>query len=122
MLATTVEKGEDRDEYLPFVLFAYRASAQQSSCESPFFLIYERDRRLPTESMMCPPKDRATMDLREYGVELVSKMARAWDFAQKCIGRAQTWQKTFSDKNSQLPNFAEGDSLSLQASWKNWRG
>ena len=37
MLAKTVEKGgKDWDQHLPFVLFAYRASQQQSTQESPF--------------------------------------------------------------------------------------
>ena len=75
MLAKTVEKGgKDWDEHLPFVLFAYRASEQQSTCESPFFLLYGRDPRLPTEAALCPSKTKPTVDLREYGAELVSKM------------------------------------------------
>lgn len=44
MLAKTVEKGgQDWDEHLPFVLFAYRATQQQSTQESPFFLVYGRE-------------------------------------------------------------------------------
>lgn len=41
MLAKTVEKGgKDWDQHLPFVLFAYRASQQHSTLESPFYLLY----------------------------------------------------------------------------------
>ena len=41
MLAKTVEKGRrDWDNRLPYVLFAYRASPQESSRESPFFLLH----------------------------------------------------------------------------------
>ena len=44
MLAKSVEQGgKDWDRRLPFVLFAYRASQQQSTLESPFFLLYGRD-------------------------------------------------------------------------------
>ena len=44
MLVKTVERGgKDWDEHLPFVLFAYRASEQQSTCELPFFLLFGRD-------------------------------------------------------------------------------
>ena len=44
MLAKTVEKiGRNWDERLPYVLFAYRASQQESTRESPFFLLYGRD-------------------------------------------------------------------------------
>ena len=56
MLAKTVESsGRDWDRQLPFVLFAYCASQQQSTMESPFYLEYGRDPRLPTESILSPP-------------------------------------------------------------------
>ena len=59
MLAKTAEKGgKDWDLRLPYVLFAYRASQQQSTRESPFYLLYGRDPRLPNESMLCPEKVR----------------------------------------------------------------
>ena len=114
MLAKTVERGgKDWDERLPFVLFAYRASEQHSTCESPFFLLYGRHPRLPTDAALCPLKARATVDLREYGAELVSKMAEAWDLAQKCIGRAQNRQKTYYDKRSRPHSFTVGDRVFL---------
>lgn len=54
MLAKTVERGgRDWDQRLPFVLFAYQ---QQSTLESPFFLLYGRDPRLPTDTTMYPEK------------------------------------------------------------------
>ena len=57
MLAKTVERGgKDWDQRLPFVLFAYRASQQQSTLESPFFLLYGRDPRLPTEQVTSPER------------------------------------------------------------------
>ena len=44
MLAKTVEKGgQDWDNRLPYVLFAYRSSPQESSQESPFFLLHGHD-------------------------------------------------------------------------------
>ena len=44
MLAKTVERnGKNWDTQIPFVLFAYRSSPQESTCESPFFLLYGRD-------------------------------------------------------------------------------
>ena len=58
MLAKTVAaNGADWDEKLPYVLFAYRAAAQESSQESPFFLMYGRDPRLPTETALSVPTE-----------------------------------------------------------------
>ena len=76
MLAKTVERGgKDWDHHLPFVLFACRASQHQSTQESPSFLLYGRDPRLPTEDMLSPPSSRVHLNLQEYGVELAKRMA-----------------------------------------------
>ena len=70
-LAKTVEKeGRDWDMRLPYVLFAYRASPQESSHESPFFLLHGRDPRLPTEVALTPPPPKTEVDLMEYKAEL----------------------------------------------------
>ena len=90
MLVKTVEKGgRDWALQLPYVLFAYWATQQQSTLESPFFLLYGRDPRLPTESVMFPGEVRNMVDLKEYGVELASRMSEAWELARECIGKAQ---------------------------------
>lgn len=71
MLAKTVERdGKDWDQQLPFVLFAYRASQQQSTLESPFFLLYGRDPCLPTQTVMVANKTRQHWHLKEYGADL----------------------------------------------------
>ena len=59
MLAKSAKRGgKDWDQRLPFVLFAYRASQQQSTLESPFILLCGRDPRLPTDPVMSPEKTR----------------------------------------------------------------
>ena len=45
----------DWDQYLPQLLFAYRSLVQESTRESPFFLLYGRDPRLPTETVLTQP-------------------------------------------------------------------
>ena len=92
MLAKTVEV--DWDQRLPYVLFAYRAS----TLESPFFFLYGRDPRLPTDSLMCLPKAKKLVGLQEYGWGLAVKMSEAWDLARTCVGlayRASTLESPF---------------------------
>ena len=105
MLAKTAEKeGPEWDKRLPYVLFAYRASQQSSTRESPFYLVYGRDPRLPTPAVLSPKKSRVTQDLKENGLGLHMKMAEAWELARQCIGRAQRRQKTAYDrKTKDLP-------------------
>ena len=121
MLAKTVERdGKDWDQQLPFVLFAYRASQQQSILESPFFLLYGRDPHLPTQTAMVANKTRQHWDLKEYGADLAFCTAEAWDLARKCIGKAQKKQKEYYDRRARPPCFRVGDSVSLQASGQIW--
>ena len=49
--------GQDWDHYLPYMLYAYRISAQESTHESPFFLMFGRNPRQPTEeALSCPTR------------------------------------------------------------------
>ena len=114
MLAKTVERdGRDWDQQLPFVLFAYRTSQQQSTLESPFFILYGRDPRLPTQTAMTANKTRQHWDLKEYGADLASRTAVAWDLARKCIGKAQKKQKEYYDRRARPPRFRVGDRVFL---------
>jgi hypothetical protein len=110
MLAKTVERGgRDWDQRLPFVLFAYRASQQPSTLESPFFLLYGKDPRLPTDTALYPEKTRRVVDLKAYGAELADRM---WDLARQCFRKAQK-KKDYYDKKVRPPNFRVGDRVFL---------
>ena len=110
MLAKTVEPGgRDWDTRLPYVLFAYRASLQQSTAESPFFLLYGRDPRLPTEAALSPPQERYPIDVDDYKSEVVTKMSDAWELACKNICKAQSQQKKQHDRSSRPADFKVGD-------------
>ena len=113
MLTKTVEHdGKDWDQQLPFVLFAYRVSQQQSTLESPFFLLYGRDPRLPTQTVMVANKTRQHRDLKEYGADLAFCTAEAWDLARKCIGKAQKKQEYYN-RRARPPRFRVGDRVFL---------
>ena len=50
------QHGGNWDEYLPELLFAYRTKCHKSTKESPFFLLYGRDARLPGEEALSTKK------------------------------------------------------------------
>ena len=101
MLAKTVKPGgQDWDERLPYVLFAYRATLQASTAESPFFLLYGRDPQLPTDAALCPPVERSTMRTNDYRSSLVQSMSEAWELARTSIEKAQSRQKKQHDKRA----------------------
>lgn len=53
----------DWDVRLPYLLFAYRVSAQESTREAPFFLLYAR---IPTETVLFHVCSPYAVDLDDY--------------------------------------------------------
>ena len=80
MLSRYVEKrARDWDHYLPYMLYAYRVTAQESTRESPFFLLYGRDARQPVETVT------------------------------ECIKSAQKHQKSMYDRSAKTMDYRVGD-------------
>ena len=110
MLAKSVSPGvTEWDQRLPYVLFSYRASLQSSTGESPFFLLYGRDPRLPTETVLSPPPDRQVLMLDDYKSTLVRELSASWRQAQESVQIAQNQQKRQYDKSEKNSKFSIGD-------------
>jgi len=62
--------------------------------QSPIYLLYGRDPRLPTERVLCPAKVRTEIDLKEYGQDLTLKTSQAWELARQSVKKAQKYEKT----------------------------
>ena len=66
-------------------LFAHRLKPHESIGESPFFLVYGRDARLPTESVLSTPPSLYTVVLKDYHTELATGLLSAWGVARSKI-------------------------------------
>ena len=99
----------DWDQQLPFLLFAYRTSAQESTKEAPFYLLYGRDARIPTETVLDYQRSPYVVDTDDYKEELVRSLSDAWSSARENISEAQTRQKKFHDRKSSAPKIVVGD-------------
>ena len=108
MLAKSAEKNSNWDTHLPFLLFAYRATVQESVRESPFYLLYGRDPRLPTEDLQKNTPNYA-VDVDDYKSALTTYLSEAWSLAKSSIKQAQVKQKEMYDKNSKQPQYQVGD-------------
>ena len=103
MLAKTVQRdGKDWESRLPYVLFAYRSCPQESTCVSPFFLLYERNPKLPTNVCITALPLRTEVRNDNYKDEVVQSMQEAWDMARKNIAKAQSKQKKINLNNRHL--------------------
>ena len=91
MLSKSVAKHRrDWDTHLPYLLFAYRTSVQSSTGDSPFFLLYGRDARIPTETVLSQPRTAYQVDMDDYKSELIANMSDARELARKNIESAQS--------------------------------
>ena len=80
MLAKTIQKkGQNWDELLPYILLAYRSSLQESTRESPFFLLYAYgcDPKLPAEVVFTPTQTQYQVNLDDYKSGKASGLWRA---------------------------------------------
>ena len=114
MLSKYVERhGQDWDRYLPYMLYAYRVSAQESTRESPYFLMFGRDPRQPTEEALSTPTTNYNIDLDDYKSELVKGLSDAWKIAAENIEAAQAHQKSVYDRKSKNVDYKVGDRVMI---------
>lgn len=75
----------------------------------PFCLLYGRDPRLPTETVLSKPVSPYQVDLEDYCCELVTRMSRAWTLARERIEHAQQTQKSQYDRHAKNPELRIGE-------------
>ena len=88
------------DVHLQQLLFAYRTKPHQSTGESPFYLLYGRDARLPTETALETLPSPYAVDCEDYCQELTKGLSGAWETARVSVGQAQRKQKRQYDRRS----------------------
>ena len=60
------------EKYLHLLLFAYRTKPHDSTDESPFYLLYGCDARMPTEAVLYASPTLHMLDAADYRTELCS--------------------------------------------------
>lgn len=116
MLTKLVEsKGRNWDKLLGPVLLAYRTTPHASSGETPFFLMYGRDCRLPTGLDFYEPVVRAPTIESDYARELFTELKAARQLAKQSITKAQRTQKAMYDRKATDDiRIKEGDLVMLK--------
>ena len=101
--------GSEWDRYLCYLLFAYRVKCHDSTQESPFFLLYGRDARIPIEAGLTQPRRMSQVDVDDYKVEMLEGFATAWTTAQLNMQEAQHRYKKQFDKTARQVAYHPGD-------------
>jgi len=96
------EHSTNWDEYLPAVMFAYRASHHRGLRASPFEALYGRTPRLPAERLIKPLRDICGEEPHERSVsEIVKQLARR---------REQLWEDAKRIKKEMVAEVNKGRS------------
>ena len=94
---------------MPFILFAYRASPQQSTGDSPFFLLYGRDPQLPRDAALVSLPFQPAIHVDDYKTMMVQHTSNAWWLARDNVSKAQKKQKVQHDRHAIPAEFDVGD-------------
>ncbi|MHB1799638.1 MAG: reverse transcriptase family protein [Vulcanimicrobiaceae bacterium] len=98
------------DELIPYVLFAYRTSLQESTLETPFFLVYGRDPIVPID-VALRYQNMGPSDPHEYRTKLVQRAEMARQLALEQIQKAQMKYQEQYKKIGTPREFEEGDQV-----------
>jgi hypothetical protein len=100
---------KDWDEFLPSILFAYRTSPQATTGDSPFYLLYGREPRLPVDVNLLPPQtDKLSTSIAEDRARIVSQLEEAQRLAKTNTERTQQQMKARYDLNSKPESYKIG--------------
>ena len=101
-------------------------SAQESTRESPFFLMYGQGARIPTDSVLYHVQSPYAIDVEDYKEELLSVLTLAWKLARANIQTFQGTQKrNYDRKCTKDANLKAGDRVMVfmpaESQGKNWK-
>ena len=99
---------KDWDKYLNPVLFAYRVSPSDVTGESPFYMLYGREPRLPMDVSLLPPREMSP-SIAEHRARVVEHIEIAHRIARENIQRAQQRMKDYHDRTAVPLKYTLGD-------------
>jgi len=99
---------KDWDTFIPSVLFGYRTSPALSTGESPFYLLYGREPRLPLDVALLPPAN-LSKSIADHRARIVRNIEIAHEIARKNIQLAQQKMKEYHDRRATCPEYNVGD-------------
>lgn len=101
---------KDWDVFIPAALLAFRTSPNETTGESPFYLLYGREPLLPMDVSLMPPPDPAS-SIAEHRRRIVKQIELAQRLARENIMRTQQKMKAYYDKRAADPDFVEGQQV-----------
>ena len=105
---------KDWDEFLPYCLFAYRTSKHPSINESPFFMLYGRDAKLPIEIHFgMADSNEPSLNPMLHKLQMREYLQEAYVLARKTMQIAAQKSKWSYDIKHSDKSFSVGDRVWL---------
>jgi len=112
MLAKVVNKhGNDWDQYLPKLLWAYRTIPHSATGESPFFLLRGMDPVLPSSTALSHPRTDYQVDVDDWKTCFFDAIHEVWADAAVRIRQANSQSKIRFDRTAVKSEIAPGDKV-----------
>ena len=99
---------KDWDSFINLVLFAYRVSLNATTGDSPFYLLYRREPRLPIDVNLTPAENLSA-SVAEHHQKLVTNLNSAYQIVCENTQRTQQKMKDYHDQNATKPSFQPGE-------------
>lgn len=111
------DTGRDWDQWLPFLLFAYREVPQASTGFSPFELLYGWEVQGPLDLLLktweAPPTNASGRSVVQFVLEMRDWLARYRDEAEVNLRKAQQTQKAWYDRQARRWELQPGQKVLL---------
>ena len=95
----------DWEEWLPALMFSYNTQVHKSTMESPFFLLYLHDPKLPFFNIENP----RPLYKDGYVPEAAFRLGMAYKAAREHMEEARLLRERYYNQKSQAREFAVGD-------------
>ena len=109
MLAMVTEQQEKWDEYLPYIMMAYRATPHATTKLTPNYLMFGRELAMPIDVMFPLPPDTEPVTAAEYAQRLQWKLQYAYELTRLHTKRAAERQKRLYDRGTFGESYKAGD-------------
>ena len=110
----TDSQHKDWDRFLPYLVFAYNTSVNPGTKESPFFMLYGREARLPLDVMMLPDHPNEQRSVEEYCAELVEGLRLAHEDGREALKRGQQLREMRTGPGRNVVEYKEGDLVMIK--------
>ena len=97
----------DWDEFLPFACFQYRSSRNESTNETPYYLLFYREMKMPLDRVYS--KDEQYSNADEYLKEVTSRFRAAKEIFMKQLEMKVNQKKQFNESLGKKVDFNVGE-------------